>query len=83
MSAQAPDVFLKTIDIPESGLLLVSVPKPVTMEEAQRIIAYVKRELGERRYVPPVLVADGGVKIEALTDEQLAKLGLMRIPQTE
>lgn len=65
--------------LPHEGIVAIRLPGPLSMSHAQSLherLDVVKREQGSN---VSFLVLPGGVAIEALTDADLARLGLQRI----
>jgi hypothetical protein len=73
-------VRLKAFDLTANTLIVAEVTRWMTDAQARRLVEQLQRAVHSTGLEFPVAVLAEGVRIEALDDAALAKLGLMRIP---
>jgi hypothetical protein len=80
---------MRTIEIRDSaelvegdGLLVLRSDEPLSQEEARRIAKRWRESVHlPRAHSLPLVILDGGLRLEELSGEELARIGLQRIPE--
>ena len=73
-------IRLAAMEIPEGALIVASIDESVSYERAQQMLNQIGRARDALGKSNPVLLLVNGVRLESLNEEQLAHIGLMRIP---
>lgn len=74
------DLKLAALDLPEGALLIVSLDRDINPERANAVVRQIGRALERAEKRNQAILLTNGVTLESLNDEQLAHIGLMRIP---